>query len=293
MINKLIILITFIISLNRGFSCEITLPEKILILKNSDQLEILNKYDECSKETLNEVATILNSVEGKITGHQLQEILTSKNHSAVINPHIIEVYQLKNLTREQLHVPLDHQLTSIDPLNEPNSISLNKNDQIKVVCEECQFEKNQVLYVNVLGLNGSLLKLKVKGEFNKRLKAFYVKKFIPAFSEIKKEDLREDFSEPIPHTDLLNELETLHFFKTNKPLKAGAIIKKSDLNGINLVRAGSNTEVIIENKFLKLKTTGISRNNGSYGDLIEVLNLQKKKKYLGKVIDINKIIVDL
>jgi flagella basal body P-ring formation protein FlgA len=293
MMKKLIILIILSISLNRGYSCEIILPEKILILKNSDHLEVLNKFDKCSKGTLNEVATILNSVEGKITDHQLKEILDSKNLSVIVHPNIIEVYQLKNLTREQLQVPVDHHLTSINPLNEPNSIPLKNSDHIKVQCEGCLFEKNQILNVNISSLSGSLLKLKVIGEFNKRIKAYYVKKFIPAFSEIKKEDLSEDFSEPIPHTELITELETLHFYKTNKPLKAGTLVRKSDLNGINLVRAGSSTEVVIENKFLKIKTSGISRSNGSYGDLVEVLNLQKKKKYLGKVIDINKIIVDL
>jgi flagella basal body P-ring formation protein FlgA len=87
--------------------------------------------------------------------------------------------------------------------------------------------------------------------------------------------------------------ETLKFFKTNKPIKPGEILKKSDLNGSLLVKAGSNTEVIIENQLLKLKTTGISRNSGIYGDQVEVLNIQKNKKYVGKIIDINKIQVEI
>jgi flagella basal body P-ring formation protein FlgA len=297
MITKLILLTISFINWNIGFSCEMNLPEKILILQNTQNLDILKKFDKdstnCSKDIIDDVANLLNSVEGKITRHQLREMLASKNHLVEINPEIIELHQLKNLMREQIEIPMDLHLASIDPLNEPNSLSLRQNDQIKVICENCSFEKNQTISVIIQRLDGSLTNLKVKGDFKKMLKAFFVKSFIPPFTEIRKDQIREEFITPIPHTDIVTDLEIMKFYKTNKPLQAGSLVKKSDLNGINLVRAGNHTEVVIENNFLKLRTNGISRNNGSFGDFVEVLDVQKKKKYIGKVVDINKIIVDL
>ena len=297
MITKLIILIISLLIWNMGFCCEIILPEKILILENSKNLDVLEEFyknpEYCSKDILDELSSILNSVDGKITKHQLKEMLATKNYVVEIKPEVTEFIQLKNLIRKQLEIPINHQLTSITSQGKLNSLSLKKNDQIKVVCENCPFEKNQTIFLNILGIDGSFKRLNIQGEFKKMIKAFYVKSYIPAFSEIRKDQLREEFTDPIPHTDILCDLEIIKYFKTNKPLKAGSLIKKSDLNGINLVRAGSSTEVIIENNFLKLKTNGISRSNGTYGDLVEVLNVQKKKKYIGKVIDINKIIVDL
>jgi len=76
-------------------------------------------------------------------------------------------------------------------------------------------------------------------------------------------------------------------------MKAGDLLRQSDLNALSLVRAGVKTEVIIENELVKLKTSGISRSNGSLGEFVEVFHPQKNKKYLGKVIDINKVLVEL
>jgi flagella basal body P-ring formation protein FlgA len=94
-------------------------------------------------------------------------------------------------------------------------------------------------------------------------------------------------------TDLITDLETLKFFKTNKPLRTGDIIKRSDLNAINLVKAGLKTDVVLENQMIRIKTQGISRGNGAIGDIVEVFHPQKNKKYQGKVIDINKVLVEL
>ena len=85
----------------------------------------------------------------------------------------------------------------------------------------------------------------------------------------------------------------LKFYKLNKPLRPGELLRQSDLNPINLVKAGSKTEVIIENELIKLKTYGISRNNGGVGEFVEVFHPQKNKKYQGKVIDLNKVLVEL
>src|SRR5690606_23128854 len=114
-----------------------------------------------------------------------------------------------------------------------------------------------------------------------------------AFRALKASSLKEDYIEAIPHTDLFQNMGKIHFYQLNKPIKAGEVLKKSDLNPINLVRAGMTTEVFIENSLMKIKTHGISRSNGSLGDLVEVYHPQKRKKYHGKVIDINKVLIEL
>jgi flagella basal body P-ring formation protein FlgA len=125
------------------------------------------------------------------------------------------------------------------------------------------------------------------------VRAYRVISFHPAFSQITETSLKEEYIESIPHTDLVTNLETLKFFKINKPLNTGDFLRQSDLNALSLVKAGVKTEVIIENELLKLKTSGISRSNGILGEFVEVYHPEKKKKYYGKVIDINKVHVDL
>ena len=88
-------------------------------------------------------------------------------------------------------------------------------------------------------------------------------------------------------------MDSLKFYKTNKPLRTGEILKLSDLNAINLVRAGLKTDVVLENQMVRIKTQGICRSNGTIGELVEVYHAQKNKKYLGRVVDINKVLVEL
>jgi flagella basal body P-ring formation protein FlgA len=97
----------------------------------------------------------------------------------------------------------------------------------------------------------------------------------------------------VPYTDLVTDAETLRFFKSNKPLRAGELLRASDLNAQNLVRAGMRTEVILENEMVRIKTSGISRSSGGFGETVEVFHQQKNKKYQGKVIDNNKVLVEL
>ena len=131
-------------------------------------------------------------------------------------------------------------------------------------------------------------------DFKKMVKAFRLTSALPSFSSVNDTNiLKEEYVETIPHTDLITDVEMLKFYKTNKPLKAGEILKKSDLNAVNLVRAGLKTDVVLENQMVRIKTSGISRGNGTIGELVEVYHPQKNKKYLGKVIDINKVLVEL
>ena len=126
------------------------------------------------------------------------------------------------------------------------------------------------------------------------VKAYRLTSPLASFSSLNDSDiLKEEYIESIPHTDIITDMESLKFYKTNKPIKAGEILKASDLNAINLVRAGLKTDVVLENQMVRIKTQGISRSNGTIGELVEVYHPQKNKKYLGKVIDINKVLVEL
>jgi flagella basal body P-ring formation protein FlgA len=293
MITKNFFILITIIWISSGFACEINLPKYVLLLKKIEIENLRDNFKYCPNDVSNEVISILNSVEGKISKKQIDEILSSKNLSAKIHPELIQIQNLTTLVREKFQLPINVEFELIDTINLPPMLTLNNGDNIDFDCNNCSFVMEQNLKLKFQKLNGEQDQLTLRLNFKNKIKAYVLKTFVPPFSQINREQLREEFIEPIPHTELITNIETLKFFKTNKPIKPGEILKKSDLNGSLLVKAGSNTEVIIENQLLKLKTTGISRNSGIYGDQVEVLNIQKNKKYVGKIIDINKIQVEI
>jgi flagella basal body P-ring formation protein FlgA len=291
-IKHISLLILFLLSAS-AYACEIKFPSHLVILGESPDLIQVMKHSSCTQETLNEVNETLVGVEGKITASQFSEILKSKNQNVIFEPRLIQVQHLKHLVREQLIIPTGIQLRSSEAVNAPNFLVLNSGDKVEVQCIGCLYGSQQPLNLNVNRYDGSTRTLIVKADFKKMVKAFRIRGFHPAFAEVAASSLDEEFVESIPHTDLITNLDTLKYYKLNKPIRDGQLLRQSDLNAINLVKAGQTTEVIIENDLVKLKTHGICRSNGSLGEFVEVFHPQKKKKYNGKVIDINKVLVEI
>jgi hypothetical protein len=292
MILNLICLVFVVFSLS-SLGCEIHIPSRILILTETTNLITASAHTECNPEKLKEINSTLTSVDGKITSFQLSGLLKNKNYDVRFEPKLIEIKHLKHIIREDLLLPPQVQLQELETSIDPGYIILEKNETVSINCEQCIYSFKQPINVKISNNDGSEKNFIFHAQFKKMVRALRLTSFLPAFSEVPENVLKEVFIEAIPHTDLVSDLSTLKFFKLNKPKRAGETLRQSDLSALSLVRAGMKTEIIIENALVKLKTSGISRSNGSIGEFVEIFNPQKNKKYLGKVIDLNKVLVEI
>jgi flagella basal body P-ring formation protein FlgA len=67
----------------------------------------------------------------------------------------------------------------------------------------------------------------------------------------------------------------------------------NDLTPKKLITYGQRVKLSIQTKTVTLKTIGIAKKSGHYGEFIEIENPKSKKRFLAKVIDFNKAIVEL
>lgn len=292
MMTKILFVLIVLFSF-KAMSCEIEAPENLLFFDETPKLEEYIKSKDCNPAEKNEFIQNLFLVSGKISGFQLSEILKTKHFHILVKNDFIQVQHLKNLLRENLTVPANHFLISSSVSNEKNFLTLTSVDKVQVFCEGCNFISNEKIDLIVTRHDGSVQLIKVEAKFKKMVKALKVTGNYQAFSTLSDITFVEEFVDSIPHTDLFNEIDHLKFYKFNKQVANGSLIRFSDLTAIDLVKAGVNTEVTIENEMIKLKTYGISRSNGSLGKLVEIFHPQKNKKYLGKVVDFNKVTVEL
>lgn len=290
---KYFFLFTSFVFTSLGYACEINLPEHLLFLGETSNISLLIKHQQCNENDLQEISLTLHQLDGRITAFQLTQIFKTKGLDVKISPELIQIQQFKQIVREQLMLPPGVQLFSSQALNNSNFLALSPGDKVEVQCIGCLYGTDQTLNLNIINFDGGRRSLTVKANFKKMVKAYRLTHFMPAFSDLSNEILKEDFVESIPHTDLVTDLDTLKFYKLNKPVKSGELLKQSDLNAIHLVKAGVKTEVIMESSQIRIKTHGVSRNAGTLGEFVEVFHPQKNKKYLGKVIDINKVLVEL
>lgn len=285
----------FLLSLQCALACEMTFPQQMIVLGETGSSKEIIQAKDCPDAVISEALQTIMTIDGRISSAQFSNILASKGHeNVVIQPYMMQVQQFKNIIREQLPLPMGIHVKETRGLNISNIVAMAPGDKVDISCSGCLYGTSQPINAVISGFDGTKRTFVATADFKKMVKAYRLLAPFAAFSEVNRPDLlKEEYVESIPHTDLITNLETLKFYKTNKPLKTGELLRSSDLNALNLVKAGLKTDVILENQVVRIKTQGICRSNGTLGELVEVFHPQKNKKYQGKVVDINKVLVEL
>lgn len=289
---------TFILSLliilsSVALACEITLPHRLMVVGQTGHCGSSVKFKDCADEIVRDLSEVLTGLEGRVSSKSLVRMMSLRGHEIALVPASIQIQQLSTFMREELPLPQGVHVKRVSGINTPDLISLAPGDKINVRCPSCLYGSQQVINILIEGFDGSNKEITASADFRKMVRAFRVNASLASFSNITENDLQEEYTDSVPYTDLLTDTAALRFYKTNKFIKAGELLRFADLNAVNLVKAGLKTEVILENTLVKIKTHGISRSNGAIGDLVEVYHPQKNKKYQGKVIDSNKVLVEL
>lgn len=283
-----------LIIIESALACEVQLPNHLVVFNGERNFKDIFQAKNCGLETRQDLHQIMTGLEGRIASFQLKEMLANKGHQVEIQPQTIVIRQFSTLIREQLHLPKGVQAKTSRLQDGQGVLALSAGDQLDITCSTCLFGTSQPINLKVIEFDGTQRSFIATTDFIKMVKALKLISPLASFSSLDDMSLfKEEYIESIPHTDLITDKESLKFYKTNKPLRAGDFLRKSDLNAVNLVRAGLKTDVVLENQMIRIKTQGISRSNGSIGELVEVYHQQKNKKYLGKVVDINKVLVEL
>lgn len=292
---KRLIGLVSLLAFTSSFACEVKIPSHLLVLGDGvPNLKLIQAKD-CSEKTIQDLYTTIIGLEGKIRTQELANLVSQKDNTPILfKNESTNIIQLSSLIRNQLQLPLGTRIKSTRSPYTANVLPIAPGDQVEVSCSSCNFHQEQSINVSINGFDGSRTPMTVSATFSRLVKAYRIISPVQSFSEVSNfEGLKEEYVESVPYTDLITDLSSLKFFKTNKPLRVGDLLRKNDLNPISLVKAGLKTEVIIESQVVRIKTHGISRSNGTIGELVEVFHPQKNKKYQGKVIDINKVLVEL
>jgi len=285
--------ILFFLFTSLSFACEITLPEQILLFEKKLNNFKINQSG-CSFEAQTDFNSVINDLEGKVAAFQLKELMQAKGHDVTIKTPSIKIQHLTNLVRDQLHLPAGVEVKNAKSLIGDTSIVLSNGDQLQLECSACLLGSQQNLKLSINTFSGERKAVYVQADFIKMVKAYRLLEPLSSFSQLRDVSVFKEETVPsIPHTDLITDLNELKYYQTNKPIRAGELLRRSDLSATDLVKAGLKTEVILETPGIRIKTQGISRNNGAIGELVEVFQPQKNKKYQGKVIDLNRVLVEL
>lgn len=286
---KYISLLLFILSLN-AWACEYLGKDGLLITKKEILAhDLALKLKNCNETEQEVLRTTLSNLEGNISAFQLEHLLNLPNFK--LNHERLIIKNLNKITRQQLALQENIQVRSTH--NSPSFIDFNSGDRLSIFCNGCLYGAKQNLILTTRSLLGQVKQQNIEVDFITYFKAYRLLTNTSAFSTINPDQLELIQTEKIPHAELITDTDKLRFYRTNKPLKAGELLKMSDFSANKIIQAGVKSELILENHFVKIKTQGIPRSAASIGEMVEVYHPEKKKKYYGKVIDINKVHVEL
>jgi flagella basal body P-ring formation protein FlgA len=72
----------------------------------------------------------------------------------------------------------------------------------------------------------------------------------------------------------------------------GSIITSMDIQPVNLVSYGTPVKLILKNSNINLSKSAMPARSAQFGDTIEI-QTANNKKILGRVIDYNKVVIEL
>jgi flagella basal body P-ring formation protein FlgA len=273
------------------WACELKIPGRLLVAGPSTGTWPFESKN-CDSKHFNAVYEILHDQDGTISTQRLQAAV-GDSVTLKSDGESVRIENISHMIRRNFSDIGDAVLTVSSPF-QGNLIELSKTSEFILHCHPCQFNGEEVMRLNVRSFESQEVDYSFQAKFNRQIVAYKARRNIAAFStELTPEMFEQVKVAPAAYGQYLTDLGSLNYYKTNKPIRVGDVLKTSDLSPQTLVRAGDRVELIFENSHVILKSHALSRQNGGVGDQIEVWNQANGKKYRGTIIDKNRVQVTL
>lgn len=290
---KLVLLLTLTSFLTYAGDCFIKTAPVLLVIDSKGALPQEAIIDSnCSERVQNQFVTLALNASGSLSEKRLNYYLQRSSGRVTLKPHLILIKQFADLIYTNLNTS-DMIAKNIKQLSNKKILRLSHDHEIKLSCDNCSKTGPQNIKISLQN-SKEKKELWVSLELLRKRFALRLKRTLNPFTGSLSIGLFEKVEVPLNEgVALFTDIKNLKFYRTNKTIKKGDVLKISDLSPINLVQAGRKVEVNIKRNKLLLRTIGVSKSMGKIDDLVEVYNPKTRKKYLARIIDENKVMIEL
>jgi len=300
--KKVFSLILVLISLRAAAesqTCGVQLFSKVYRLENNQALnssDIIQASD-CDSLVLNKISQLVSGSNGTISAELLKREVAKdfNNINLEISPRKTALLDLNNSMREQLTGGTNLYFLDTKSLNGLRTVGLVEGEQLKVNCESCSTfgEKNLKLDISNPIANTTRT-LWFSSKIMAKIKVFKARRSI-SFQQkhLEADDFYADEIYSLSPDNVVTSLENIHFYKSNKTIIQGAVVSNMDLQAVNLVNFGTPVSVTLKNANINLSRKAIPNRSALFGETIELKNPSNNKVISGKVVDYNKVVIEL
>ena len=278
--------------------CSVELFNKVYRLDSAQTLlaRDIIRHSSCPAEVSAKISAIVANSQGTVGSDFLTKEMQKDFPDFTVNfiNKKLSLLDLNNSLKDQLVPGTNLLFTQSRSLNNLSSLGLVEGETLQAICDACTSFGEKNVKVNIINVTdnttrtvwfASKIMAKVKVVKAKRSISFQQKALNP-------EDFYMDEVLTIYPDNALTTLENIKYFKTNRTILQGATVSNMDLQPVNLINFGTPVNVQLKNNNISLTKTAMPVRSARLGEIIE-LKGPNNKKIAGKVIDYNKVVIEL
>ena len=279
--------------------CSIELFSKVYRFESDQDLsykDIVHKTN-CDQSVLIKISQIVSASNGTIGADFLKRELSKEFNliSIDINPRKLSLLELNSTLKDQLATGNNFYFSSSKSLNNLKTIGLTEEEQIKVYCESCNNLGDKNIKIDLTNsLLGTTKTIWFSSRIMAQIKVYKAKRSI-SFQQhhFELDDFYSDEVLTSNPDNALTTLDNIQFYKSNKNIMQGSIVSNLDLQAVNLINFGTPVNVSLKSQNISLQRTAMPIRSAMFGEVIELRNPNNNKIIAGKVVDYNKVVIEL
>lgn len=267
-------------------ACEIKLAPHIIKLNKVLSDEVISTSN-CNLKTNKKLLELINNSNGTINTQRINSLLGSDENIS-LSPNKITITPIRELL-DQKFGSESLVVKNVTTMHKTGFLAMTAKPNTNFICKTCIKAGTH----NVRAEIGPE-KIWININLYKRVLAYKSLNTIGHMTPIL---TPKDFIKSVfltqSHSSYFTDIKNIHFYKATRNISAGELLKANDLLPKNLINRGQKVQIIVKNKTINLNSVGKAMRSGKFGDFIEIQNPKSKKTTLAKVIDFNKVLVEL
>lgn len=300
MLKRVISLSLFLFTAHAGYAAECTINsfDKIIYIDGGlpSNIKSIVKNTDCSKEITNKFIKGILGSNGTITERALNTVyLEGVNEKVNLVPSKIQVSNIKTLLERQFKLEKDWSFEKIKFVNKKRVLGLSHNERAEFECDLCHTTGEKTISLKVINpIKNTSKTLWLQGMVFISTNVLVPNRPIsPSETSLSPSNFKIKRVNVMRPEKFFTNKSKLVFYKVNKPLTGERGLMFTDLTPINLVSAGIPAKVILKSGTLTLHGKGVPSQSGKFGEVIKLKNPKTNRIITGKVVDFNKVVVDL
>tara|TARA_R110000868_G_scaffold132566_4_gene343745 strand:- start:2932 stop:3774 length:843 start_codon:yes stop_codon:yes gene_type:complete len=272
-------------------TCSIETFDQVLILSQEGDFSNLIKKSDCDREQLGRFVNFAKNAQGPVQAH----VFKNTFKDIAISPDKVVFRTLDDELSRRGILPTEGKILEAKRLSGLSALTLNKNQYLDLDCASCPSTGENTIRVRIrdyLGTNQSTHWITAEiGVPTKALVA--TKNHSAGLNAIDTSGFEQKNVYSSKPNQLLSANLPLHFYKLSKAIAPGETLLKSQVSPLQLVRPDTDVSVLIQDGAITIHGSAKPLSYGVHGQRIKLKNSRSSRIIWGKVVDTNKVVVEL